>query len=432
MKKAKETEILIVGAGASGLIAARQLAKAGKKVVILEARNRTGGRIWPLRDRDFGHEVQAGAEFVHGRAKITKSLMNEADLTYIPADGNSTLGEWWTADDGQLEKTQEFISQEGLFKEKLKELNEDMPLSAFLDRNLGEDKYAALRHSINKMVEGYDAADPDRISTFSIRDDWSNDEDLQQGRIKEGYGALLDFLESDCQRNGVEILLDHEVESIEIAGDGVRVQCLKKKKYDATKAIVTLPLSTWDRVCFAPALPEKMAAASKIGFGSVIKLLLRFKDEWWINARGKDLSKMMFMFSEEKVPTWWTQYPERRPLLTGWIAGPRAEKFKTTLPEEILEMAFVSLVNIFQIAKESVRKNLVISRVINWSADPLTRGAYSYPTPEATEALRELATPVNNIIFFAGEALYNGKETATVEGALGSGIDVAKKILGKE
>src|SRR3989344_1207274 len=81
-------EIIIVGAGAAGLMAARELGKARKKVIILEARNRIGGGIWALEKDGFGFDTQTGAEYVHGDSPIMKSLSREADMTLIQAQGD--------------------------------------------------------------------------------------------------------------------------------------------------------------------------------------------------------------------------------------------------------------------------------------------------------------------------------------------------------
>ena len=98
------TEILIIGAGAAGLIAARELGKAGKKVIVLEARNRIGGRILPLDEKEFGYPAQGGAEWVHGAAPITKGLVKEAHLTLIPE-----AGEIWSDRSGELSLHESFI-----------------------------------------------------------------------------------------------------------------------------------------------------------------------------------------------------------------------------------------------------------------------------------------------------------------------------------
>ena len=127
-----KTEIIIIGAGATGLMAARELAKAGKKVIILEARERIGGRIWPLKEEEFGFQVQAGAEFVHGPAPVTKDIIKDAGLTYVPIEE----GERWNNYTGELTKEDELFDKKVL-REKLKELKENIPIAIFFDKYFG-------------------------------------------------------------------------------------------------------------------------------------------------------------------------------------------------------------------------------------------------------------------------------------------------------
>lgn len=419
-----QTEIIIIGAGAAGLMAARELAKAGKKVMILEARERIGGRIWPLDDGEFGYQAQAGAEFVHGPAKVTKELIAEAGLTFVPMEG-----EIWSIRGGSPVQAEEFMTYRETISEKLKELTEDTPILSFLDKYFVGEEHGALRNSIIKMVEGYDAADPTKISTFALREEWLGHGQWQQGRIKEGYRALLNFLAAECKKNQVQIILDKKVIAIDVSTDTSIIRCEDGQEYQAEKVITTLPLPVLATLQYHPAIPEKLAAADKIGFGSVIKIILRFKDQWWFKTLGQDFSKLMFMLSNETVPTWWTQYPAQYPVLMGWFAGPRTEKYKNVVDGEILNLALSSLASIFQVKQAFLREQLTHHRIVNWSADPFARGAYSYSTPESRQAQAELVRPVNDKLFFAGEALYSGQETATTEGALASGKEVAGRIL---
>src|SRR5271169_8523 len=190
----QRAQVVIIGAGAAGLMAGRQLAQAGIDVTILEARNRTGGRIYPLDERDFGYPAQGGAEFVHGAAPLTRSVAYEAGLTLTPR-----LGEVWNAHCGKLSQDGGQAPGMNLVREKLKELKHDMTIAKFLDTYFREETYAALRNAIERMVEGYDAADPLLASTFALRDEWMGDGFGKQMRIREGYGALTTFLETECK-----------------------------------------------------------------------------------------------------------------------------------------------------------------------------------------------------------------------------------------
>jgi monoamine oxidase len=428
----RNKDVIILGAGAAGLMTARALAIAGKETLVLEARERIGGRIWPLPSDEFGYHAQGGAEFVHGEANVTTSLIRQAGLTLLPLNG-----EVWTLRGGQLSKcgggptaNPVFLAHADRLYKQLRALTHDISLAQFLERYFNEDTYIAFREWIRRMVEGYEAADLRRISTFALREGWLGGEEWRQSRIKEGYGALLQFLESECRMHHVEILLNRKVKTIRAGVSGIEIDCISGYMYQAQTVVVTCPLPILKSLRFIPAFPEKLTAASQIGFGQVIKFLLRFKADWWRYTLGNDLSKMMFLHCDEAIPTWWTQYPESYPVLTGWLSGTSTEEFKHKSVQELLETAITSLANTFRVHEDLVRTQLLASKIVNWPADPFAQGAYSYVTPEAAQARKVLAEPVHHQIFFAGEALCRGTNTATVEGALASGKETAERILG--
>ncbi len=196
--------------------------------------------------------------------------------------------------------------------------------------------------------------------------------------------------------------------------------------------IVTVPLPVLKDIKFNPEFQEKLELASKIGFGNATKLIIKFKTRWWDKILDKDLSKMMFMLCNEKFLTWWTQYPEINPVLVGWMAGPEAKKQENASDEELLDMALESLINVFKIDRELLKKEIVSYKAVNWQKDPFTKGSYSYTTAYTKDAYKLLAEPIADSIFFAGEALFSGITTATVEGALGSGLETAQRILNKK
>jgi monoamine oxidase len=137
---------------------------------------------------------------------------------------------------------------------------------------------------------------------------------------------------------------------------------------------------------------------------------------------------MSFLFSSAAVPTWWTQHPEQLPVLTGWLAGPRADAVAMLSEDELIERALGSLAQNFAIPRDRLKALLVASRAINWRADPFACGAYSYATPRTAQLLASL-DQADERVWFSGEAFYGGPEMGTVEAALASGWQAAQKIL---
>src|SRR3954470_2769869 len=214
------THFVVVGAGAAGLMAARELARDGKRVTILEARDRCGGRIYPLPADEFGYPAEGGPEFVHGAAAVTRAVMREAGLSLLPRGGTR-----WSARTGALSPADYSLPHEDRFYRALREVKADLPIAEFLETHFADPRYDELRRSITRTVEGYDAADPRRASTLALRDEWLARDDGQHGRIAEGYGALVEHLTAECRRHGAAIHLGSAVTAIDESGGGIVARC---------------------------------------------------------------------------------------------------------------------------------------------------------------------------------------------------------------
>jgi monoamine oxidase len=418
------TNFLIIGAGAAGLMTARALARGGKRVTIVEARERCGGRIYPLPVREFGYPAEGGAEFVHGAATVTRALMREAGLSLQPR-----AGERWSTRTGALMPDEPSSAHWDRFYQALSAVTVDLPIAEFLETHFADRRYDRLRRAVTRTVEGYDAADPRRASTLALRDEWTARDDGEHGRLAQGHGALVDYLQSECREHDASIHLGACVSAIDETGGLITARCRDGTVFEADAAILTVPPPLLSEIALPPAARERAAAIAEIGFGNVVKILLRFAAKWWADHRGRDLADLSFLVSDATVPTWWTQHPANHPVLTGWLAGPKADRVSSLTESELVEIGIASVAEIFDLSPGSIRKDVVASRAINWGNDPFAGGAYSYATPKTRAAQSAMRKPDSGAIFFAGEALYAGADMGTVEAALASGLETAQMIL---
>ena len=430
------SEILIIGAGAAGLMAALTLAKAGRQVTVLEARNRCGGRIHTIDNQSFFTHGELGAEFVHGDLPVTLGLLREAGIPLLTANG-----EMWHYENGQINNEGIFMEDWGLLIKCLNKLEEDISINDFMRKEFPEDKYSDLRNAVWNFVAGYETADPRIASCFALRKEWQSDDNEQQYRITGGYGAMIKYMEGECKRNKASIWLNSVVREIHWQAGNVKAITTDGTVYEAGKIIIALPLGVLQAneekkgtFSFYPPIGEQSNALMKMGFGAVIKVLFQFDDFFWeekvtSELVGKDLKNMGYLFSGEEIPTWWTQFPRKNPVLTGWLGGPGALERKYAPVAEILQQALQSLGNILKRNPEDLKNKLIAFNIINWTDDPFTCGSYAYDTVASPAARKVLNTPVYDTLFFAGEYLYDGPAMGTVEAALKSGKDTAAKML---
>jgi monoamine oxidase len=424
----KMFDVIIIGAGASGLMAARQLSSSGKTVCILEAKPHIGGRIHTITDERFSYPVETGAEFIHGKLPYSFQLIKEAGLDEYRIKGNV-----YQVRNGKWNKENDFIERADELENALKELDHDMPLQQFLKEYFPGTANKHFRESVINYAQGYDAADASKLSTMAFKNEMQN-EDGSNYRINSGYTPLMQYIWMQCEQQGTALRLNTVVKEIDWTGKAIEVITSGAVIYKSHQVIVTTSVGIWQsrkgskgHISFTPDLPEKRKAARQLGFGGVIKIVLQFNEVFW-KHKAHDIG---FIISDEVIPTWWTQQPDKRPMLSGWVAGPDALKMKDLSEAEILKRSLASLSKIFVIKAAELRSKLIAAHVFNWIKDPFARGAYSYQVVGATALKHTLSEPVNNKLFFAGEAIYSGNEMGTVEAALASGDFVAKQVLAR-
>jgi monoamine oxidase len=418
-------DVLVVGAGAAGLISAYEIASGGKKVAILEAKDKVGGRIATVEKKSIC--IELGAEFVHGNLPLTQRLLEKAGAKTYPVEGSI-----WQYKNGSLQQQEDFIEDEEALKRKLQALSNDQSIAAFLHQDLSEDHLKNLRFSVRNYVEGYYAADISKASTLALKEEWMRD-NAEQYRVNGGYQQLVAYLVAQCRLRGVQFFLAQPVLEIRWKKGGVNVTTTKNS-FAGKNALITVSVGVLQKgsIHFVPSLPAMEDAIQTLGFGHVVKPVMLFRIPFWKEAaltREKDLADHGFLFSEEAVPTWWTHFPKNENILTGWIGGPEAKKLKSATVGEIQTAALSSLSRIFGSSVERMLEALDEMVLYNWSADPHFCGAYSYEVVGGGEAIQKMLQPVEGTIFFAGEGLHQGPQIGTVEGALQSGKSTAHRLL---
>jgi monoamine oxidase len=414
-------QIIIIGAGAAGLMAAYELAKAGQKVIVLEASERIGGRMYTAVCDGFEQPLELGAEFVHGELPLTLALLKEAGIAYKPVKGkmiNNRKGKW--------SDQEEMIPDWGGIMQKMGNLDEDMTLASFLQKHYSDDDHMELRFIIQDFAEGFDLADPAQASVFALKEEWEN-EHGQQYRIVGGYRKLAEHLHNLIEKHGGKVYHNRAVNEVDWKENEVTVFVSEGQQFKGSKLVITASPRVLQtvKIKFNPALDGYLSDMSQIGFGSVIKVFLQFEEPFWQEYE----KNTGFIISDQNIPTWWTQSDKENYLLTGWLGGPEVMPLITVPEEEIIDMGLQSLSNIYGIDKDKLRTILVASKAIHWANERWCMGGYSYSTLQSKTARKLLRMPVSNTIFFAGEALYEGSAPGTVEAALANGQETAWKIL---
>ncbi|MBV9480110.1 MAG: FAD-dependent oxidoreductase [Acidobacteria bacterium] len=435
-----EADIIIVGAGVAGLAAACDLAQAGLAVHIVEARNRIGGRVFTQSEALTKTPIELGAEFIHGSPPEILDLLRALQVKPV-----ATSGDDWCEQDGQLSECDLFSDVDSL----LEKMDDREPDQSFLDflRRFGRAASEDTRQRARRYITGFHAADPALISVHSLVRSIRADAKIQAEhafRIQGGYAVLLESFQNQLKQTGVPIQLNTPLERLQWKRNQVVLDCNSeggRKTYCARQALLSLPLGVLQTrgdqvgaVRFAPDLPAtKKKALNNLAMGKVMRLTLRFKERFWEHLHpsgAKTLAEMRFLFSrQEPFPTWWTQMPNRQPIITGWAPSHCAEALSGKGATVVLSSACQVLGELLKLAPPHIEQLVESAAFHDWQHDPFARGAYSYVKVGGDSAQQDLAAPIENTVFFAGEATDFSGYHGTVHGAIRSGHRAAGEIL---
>lgn len=420
-----DTDVLVLGAGIAGLAAARALTGHGRSVIVLEARDRIGGRMWT--DSSLGAPLDLGASWIHGvNGNPIAELAKQFGIETVPtsdengivfnADGSEMTGREWR----WLEALFEGIYEE--VAEMQDSADNDMSLQAAFDRVIasrgisGEDLHRLnyYIHLVTALEYGADAKD---LSLWW----WDLGEEFGGGEVifPGGYNQVTDAL-----AKGLDIRLGTIVKSVRYGSDGVEVET-SAGRFAAGKAVVTFPLGVLKQasVKFEPPLPKsKQTAIDRLGMGVLNKVYLRFPEAFW------DEGIETISYVGDELGEWcdWLSFTPftGKPILMAFHGGEKGFALEDLGDGEIRAHAMQALRVMFG---EDIPEpeGMLVTR---WGRDPFSFGAYSHVPPFASgEDHDALAEPVGDVLFFAGEA--SSKDyPSTVHGAYLSGVRAAEEI----
>lgn len=424
--------IAVVGAGVAGLATAIRLARAGRQVVILEARDRAGGRI--LTHPVVDGEVELGAEFIHGKAVATRKVMRQAGIERVALHGEH----WLATGDRLISMDREGGELSALLALARKERG-DRPVAQFLQKAMRNPAHRSAAVWMRGMLEGFDAADPERASLKSIVKEWDGDTGIEaeQGYPVGGYGGLVNHMVGQLHPERITLRLNTPVRSVRWSKHGVEIGTAAADGFSlkASAVVITVPLSLLQgdgahgsAIHFDPPLDNKAAALGGLVMGPVHRVMIRFPQRPWdalLPARAP--AGTFFHAPGQPFPTFWTGHASTG-WLTAWCGGPGAAQLDA-LPDSSIMAYAIQSAQSFLGAHVGRSPEPVEVQFHNWQRDPWSRGSYSYVAVGGLKARKALAAPVGDVLFLAGEATDWSGEGSTVAGALASGERAAREVL---
>jgi monoamine oxidase len=411
MSLPSEVDIAIIGAGAAGLGAARALENSGLSAIVLEARDRVGGRahtIMAAPDITF----DLGCGWLHSAdrnsfVKIAERLNFEVDKTRPPWREQSLDAGF------PLKERADFIEALDAFYDRAEEAaksGRDSAASSYLEPG---NRWNPMIDAISTYVNGCEL---DRVSILDM--DAYEDTEINW-RVRRGYGALMTAYAAPIQ-----LALNCNVTLVDHAGKRVRVQT-SQGTLTAGKVIVTVPtnLIADESIRFHPALPAKVAAARGLPLGLADKVMLALDQPDALpkdgNLRGATMRTAMGGFHLR---------PFGQPCIEGFFGGRFARELEDAGDGALAAQGIDEIVALLG---NDFRRKLKPLSESRWAHDPFARGSYSHALPGHAGDRAVLAAPVDNRLFFAGEAT-SPNFFSTAHGARDSGERAAGEVLGKK
>ncbi len=418
--------IVVIGAGLSGLAAAQELYRRGHEVIVVEARERIGGRIWTS-SQWADMPLDFGATWIHGpRGNPLTDLAEQINAKRFTTRYEKTVT--YNTSGKPLSKAEEVRM-------------EDLRTQVFgaLKKAQGKDDDASIRQVIKPLIHQFaESSEAYRFINFilsgAIEQEYSGSVERLSAHwydsaqefdgddvlFAQGFKVIPELL-----AQGLQIELGQVVKEIQWQRSPVRVMT-QTTEFIADHVVVTLPLGVLQakRVRFSPELPRsKQNAIAKLGMGVLNKCYLRFPNVFW----RADVDWLEYVSARHGEWTEWVSFKQaaNMPILLGFNAADRGRAIEAWSDEQIVASAMQTLRTIYGVSIPEP----IDYQMTRWASDPFSLGSYSYNPVGAVPKMRqELAAPLAKSLFFAGEAS-NKDYFGTAHGAYLSGLRAAQEIL---
>jgi monoamine oxidase len=415
-------DVVVIGAGMAGVTAARDCARGGLDVVVVEAQERIGGRMFTARDF-CDYPVEQGAEFVHTAEADTWPEIHDAGFETLRCDPASGF----VLSVGGVQSPELFNDPSlGRLGDLLQHVVDyDGPDRTVADLLAERQLEGPARTLADQMLTLHPLGDQDQLSLIGLRDD--RVADLERGcdwRLVEGYDSLPRHLAT-----GLDVRLGFSVSEVQWSSDRVTVRATTGEEIRARSAVCTLPVGVLKAhtVRFDPDLPgSKWRALDGLEMGAVLKILYRFRERFWPH----DLTMLS---CDGPIRLYWTPLYGRgddvTPVLTAYVGGYRARALSAMTEDEAAGAGLADLDRLYP----DVRPSRLVEgwRRVDWCTNPNTRGGYSFVRYGGAGSRGALAAPDTGALFWAGDATTTTTIAAVVHGAYASGRRAASEVLAR-
>ena len=421
----RKQRILVIGAGLAGLAAAQKLQNQGHEVVVLEARDRIGGRIWTSAQwSDI--PLDLGATWIHGAKgnPLTKLAQRIDAKIFETSYGNTVVynaagSSLSSKEEARLDQMRRKVFQ--ALKQAQSSDNDSSVKQAveslFQQANLDTQERQFLNFILSGNIEQEYAGSASELSAH-----WYDDAKSFRGDdalFASGFRVVADYLAQN-----LHIQLGQPVREIHWNQSPLHI-ITNQTEHVADHVIVTLPLGVLKAgsVQFIPELPHsKQEAINALGMGVLNKCYLRFSKAFWPT----DVDWLEYISAHHGEWTEWVSFMRvaNLPVLLGFNAADRGREIESWTDQQIVASAMQTLRTLYS----SAALEPLDYQITRWASDPFALGSYSFNAVGSTALMRqELAKPLNGHVHFAGEAS-EAKHFSTAHGAYLSGVRAAREI----